>query len=136
VAGPNTATIRGSERPSVILDSFTAYVIAVDGKRVMAGEKGWNTPLVIPAGRRTLGVEFERGSYHGRADLLLNAAPGGRYELRFDTDVQTYGPNTYVDFWVVNLASGKAVTEIKRGPISLSGTSGTYIPVPIIVPRG
>ena len=134
--GSSTATIRGSERPSVILDSFTAYVHAVDGKRVMAGEKGWRTPLVITAGQHTLAVEFERGSYHAQAELSLNAAPGAEYEVRFDTDVQTYGRNSYVDFWIVNARTGKAVTGIKRAAVNLAGGSGTYIPIPIVVPAG
>lgn len=133
--GSSTATIKGSQHPSVILDNFTAYVFAIDGKRLMSGRKGWNTPVTIASGQRTVAVEFQRGDYKGRTEISFNAMPRVAYEVRFDSDVQVYGANSYADFWIVNLSSGKAVTGIKRAAISLAGGTGTFIPIPIVVPR-
>lgn len=124
------ATIRGSEEDVPLLDGFTAYVLAIDGKRVMAGRAGWRTPLSIASGRRRVAVAFQRGVFNAQSELVLEASSGAAYEIRYSTDVRLYGTNSYCDFWVVDLATGKAVTEVRRAYISRSGSaSSIYIPI-------
>ena len=126
------ATIKGTEKPSTFFDNFTAFLLAIDGKRVMAGRKGWNVPLVIAAGHHTITTEFNRSVYVARTEIDFDAAKGTAYEVRFEGDVALYAGHTYVDFWIVNIASGKPVSAIKRGSMS-GGSSSTFIP--IIIPR-
>src|SRR5256714_3539241 len=128
-AGAGTASIRGSEKPSTFFDNFTVYVVSIDGKRVMAGRKGWKVPVSITAGRHTLTVEFNRGDYRAHTDIDFNAVAGANYEVGFDSDVKLYGSNSYVDFWVANTATNKPVTGIKRGSVTLSNAGGTFVPI-------
>lgn len=128
-ASGTLATIQGSQENSTFLDDFTAYVIAVDGKRVMAGRKGWGSALSILPGNRNITVAFQRGVFNAQADLPLVAESGGQYEVRFTSDAQLYGANTYCDFWVVDKATQKPVTEIRRGVIG-----GGQMMVPVYIP--
>ena len=127
-----TASVRGSQSDSALLDDLTAYVIAVDGKRVMAGRAGWRVPLTITAGKRRVGVAFQRGAATALAEVWLDAEPGREYEVRYVTDVTLFGTNTFCDFWIVNRASGEAVTEVRRGFVSRSGAPGTFYAPPVV----
>ena len=134
-AGAGTATVRGSEKPSTFFDNFTAYIVSIDGKRVMAGRKGWKVPVPIMASRHTLTVEFNRGDYRARTDIDFTAVAQANYEVGFDSDVKVYGSNSYVDFWVANTATNKPVTGIKRASVTLGNAGSTFIPIPIFVPQ-
>ena len=123
----SSATIIGSQENSSWADDFTAFVIAVDGKRVMAGRKGWNKPLHLSPGNHHLDVEFNRGVFVANAKLDLTAHAGGTYELKYSTDVAFNGANTYCDFWVVDTTTGKSVTDIVRGPVG--GAQAAYVPI-------
>ena len=126
------ASIKGSQTERHILDDFTAYVIAVDGKRVMALRKGWNAELPILPGARTITVAFQRGAFNAQADLSLDAAAGSKYEVQFVSDVGLGfdDANTYCDFWIIDLATQKPVTEVRRGIIGGGGQTA----VPIFIP--
>jgi hypothetical protein len=115
------AHVRGSEESSMLLDNFTAYVAAVDGQPVSAGRKGWATPLEIRSGRRSLTVEFVRGVFSSRADLPLEAAPDANYEVRFTTDAQLFGRNSFCDFWIVDLGTGATVTAVAKAQVTKGG---------------
>lgn len=97
-----------------MLDNFTAFVCTVDGKKIAAGRNGWNLPLGIDAGHRILEVEFNRGVFVARAELELEAAPNAHYELKFATDAQLFGNNSYCNFWVIDATTGQTVTSIKK----------------------
>lgn len=100
------ATITGSEESSTMFDNLTAYVTAVDGQTVAAGRQGWNTPLSLPAGLRRLTVEFSRGVFSARAGLQFTARPEAVYQLKFATDAEVFGKNSYCEFWIVDTATG------------------------------
>lgn len=127
-AGTPVAKIKGSEEKSALLDNFTAFVLLVDGKRVMADRKGWDTPIALAEGRHALTVEFNRGVFTAHADFELEAVAGAAYEVKYETDVKLYGSNRYVDFWIVDSATNKAVTSIKRGQVG-GARSGGYVPI-------
>ncbi len=123
-APAGTAVIKGSEESSLLLDDFTTFVAAIDGVPVVAGRKGWSTPLELKAGRRTLTVAFVRGVFSARTNLELEAAANARYELKFTTDAQLFGHNSFCDFWVVNLDTGQTVSPITKASVKKSDGSG------------
>jgi hypothetical protein len=125
------ASVVGSQQNSTLLDDFTAFIISVDGKRVMTGRKGWSTPIQIAPGQRTITVAFQRGSFNAQAELPLQATAGTSYQVQFTSDVHVTGANSFCDFWVIDSSSKKAVTEIRRGVVSSSGQSMTPIFLPI-----
>lgn len=132
-ATAESSTIVGSQENSSWADDFTAYVLAIDGKRVMSERKGWNKPIRISEGPHRLTVTFVRGVFNASANLQLDAKAGVAYQLKFVTDVGINGTNTYCDFWIVDTSNEKPVTEIVRGPVS-GGGNGAF--VPIFIPSG
>lgn len=112
------ATITGSEESSTMFDNLTAYVTAVDGQTVAAGRQGWNTPLALPAGQRRLTVEFSRGVFSARAELQLTARSEAVYQLKYATDAQLFGKNSYCEFWIVDTATGQRATSPLRTPLT------------------
>jgi ABC-type Fe3+-hydroxamate transport system substrate-binding protein len=118
------ATIQGSEETSTLLDNFTAFVTALDGQPIGSGRKGWNQPITFVPGKRRLAVEFIRGTFYARTELVLEAKPGAAYELRHASDAQVYGEHTYCEFWIVDLATGEKVTPAKRTSLGKVTTGG------------
>jgi hypothetical protein len=126
------ASIVGSEEHVAILfDNYTAFILAIDGKRVMAGRPGWKTPIVLLAGKHTITAEFNRGVFVARADLELDAKTGGRYLLSFTSDGHGMSQHTYCDFWITDTETKKPVTSIIRASTSGGGGGGF---VPIFIP--
>ena len=119
--GATTATLTGSEVPSPLTHNQTAFVVSVDGKVVVAGKKGWNVPLLVEACPRIIDVQMSRGDFVSQSYLELNAAPGGHYILKFDSDVGLLGNNTYCDFWFADAVTGSPVTSKQRGSIQGGG---------------
>jgi hypothetical protein len=132
-AGVPVATIRGSEERSVLLDDFTAFIVAIDGRVVMAGRKGWDTPIPIEAGYHSLNVKFARGVYYAREDFDLDAVAGANYQLRHTSDVKLFGNHSYVDFWIEDMATSKAVSPVKQASVA-GGDSSAPPFVPIFIP--
>lgn len=114
VADTRPATIQGSEETSTLLDNFTAFITALDGQPIGSGRKGWNQPITFVPGKRRFAVEFVRGTFYARTELVLEAKPGAAYELRHASDAQVYGEHTFCEFWIVDLATGEKVTAPKR----------------------
>ena len=108
------ATIKGSEESSTLLDNFTAFVRFVDGQPVSAGRKGWNQPIELKPGPHRLTVEFTRGSFFARTELVLDAKPGAAYELRQVNDAQVYGQHSFCEFTITNLATNEKAGAPKR----------------------
>src|SRR6476659_8053070 len=67
------ATLLGFREKGAGSTDHTAYVLAIDGKRVMAGSQGWSTPLPIQPGRHDITVAFQSGPFNTQADLQLEA---------------------------------------------------------------
>jgi hypothetical protein len=130
-AGVPVATIRGSEEKSALLDDFTAFIVTIDGKLVMAGRKGWDTPIPLETGHHLLNVKFARGVFAAHADFDLDAVANANYQLKYVTDVKLYGNNSYVDFWIIDMACSKAVSPIKQAFVAGGDSPGF---VPIIIP--
>ena len=108
------ASIRGSEETSTMLDNFTVFIAAVDGEPVAAGRAGWNAALPLKAGPRRLTLAFVRGVFTAQADVQLTAASEASYEVKFASDAQLFGKNSYCEFWIVDAATGLPVTARVR----------------------
>ncbi len=118
-AGP--ATIRGSEESSTLLDNFTAFISAVDGQAVAAGRAGWDTPIELKAGRHVLTVEFKRGVFSAQTQVEVVAVAKANYRLKYTTDARLFGKNSFCDFWIVDLATNRTVTETKKAAVVKGG---------------
>lgn len=97
-----------------MFDDFTAFVVAVDDQVVGAGRDAWNTPVALPAGPHRLKVAFNRGVFVAAAELSLAARSGAAYQLKFATDAEVFGKNSYCEFWIVDTATGESVTAPHR----------------------
>lgn len=124
VAALAPATIQGSEETSTLLDNFTAFITALDGRPIGSGRKGWNQPITFAPGPRRFGVGFIRGAFTAHSELTLEAKPGAAYELRHASDAQVYGEHTFCEFWIVDLATGEKVTPVKRTGLRKVTTGG------------
>lgn len=110
------ATLIGLKQKGALPDDErTAYVLAVDGKRVMLGQRGWNSVLLIQPGQRNVTVAFQGGAFHTQVDLQMQAVAGGNYQIQFSTDVQLFGANTYCDLWIIDIATQKPASGIGCG---------------------
>ncbi len=101
----------------MLLDNFTAFVASVDGRKVEAGRNGWNTPLSIDVGHRRLGVEFNRGVFYAKGQLEFDAVANARYELKYATDAELFGKNSYCNFWVIEVQSGQTVSLVSKAAV-------------------
>lgn len=118
VAELKPATIIGSEETSTMFDNFTAYVLAIDGQVVTAGRSGWNQPLAIKAGPHRLTIAFIRGIFTAQTDVQISAQPEAVYQLKFATDAQLFGKNSYCEFWIEDAATKQKALEPRRVPLA------------------
>ena len=121
---PPPASIRGSQETSALLDNFTVFITAVDGRSIAAGRTGWDRPVPLKPGRHRLTVEFNRGVFLARTELQLDARPGAAYEVRQASDAQVYGSHSYCEFWIVDRATGRKATPVKRSTIGSAKPGG------------
>jgi len=119
-AAARFATIVGAEEKSLLLDNFTAFVAAVNGRPVVGGRSNWDKQVTLPAGHCRLTAGFIRGNFHAQAELEFEAKADTSYQLQFKTDAELFGKNSFCDFWIVDLATGQPVT----GKIQVTVTKG------------
>lgn len=100
-----------------MLDNFTVYVAAVDGVPITAGRSGWSTALRIKAGPHRVVLGFSRGVFEARTEMSFTAAGATAYQVKFATDAQLFGQNSYCEFWIEDAATGAAVTKRHRVPL-------------------
>lgn len=112
------ASITGSEESSTMLDNFTVFLTAVDGVPVAAGRQGWDTRLSLKPGPHRLTLGFNRGVFSAKADLELIAVSGASYQVRFATDAELFGNNSYCDFWIVDTATDQPVSARVRSGLT------------------
>ncbi len=109
------ATLVGSQEVRVVDSNAVAYVSAIDNKHVMPAKLGWNKLLPIQPGLRNVTVVFTGGVLDTQIDLQLLAVAGGSYQVQFRWPTKgLIGRRAYVDLWIVDMATQKPVTEIRR----------------------
>ncbi len=111
------ASIVGTQESSILFDNFTAFITTIDGRKIAIGRDGWSVPLEIETGRRTLDVEFNRGVFYAKGRLEFDAVADAKYELKFITDAELFGHNSYCNFWVIDTSTGKTVSMISKGSV-------------------
>lgn len=111
------ASLRGSEETSTLLDNFTAYLVAVDGAPVTGGREAWDKPVMLKAGLRRVSLAFARGVFAARAEVEFTATSRTAYQVKFATDAEFLGKNTYCEFWIVNIATGQPASAKVRAPL-------------------
>lgn len=111
------ASIRGSEETSRLLDNYTAYLVAIDGAPVSGGREAWNKPLPLKPGPHRVGLAFARGVFAARAEVEFTATSRAAYQVKFATDAEFLGKNTYCEFWIVDLATGQPASDKVRVPL-------------------
>jgi hypothetical protein len=117
------ARVVGTQESSILFDNFTAFITAIDGRKIPMGRDGWNVPLEIETGHRTLNVEFNRGVFYARGRLEFDAVANANYELKFATDAELFGHNSYCNFWVIDTATGKTVSLISKDSVEKIATA-------------
>jgi len=100
-----------------MLDNLTVYVVSIDGRTVAAGRDGWSLLLPLKAGPHKLRVAFVRGVFSAQADLEFTAKAEAAYQIKFATDAQFLGKNTYCEFWIEDTATGRAMVAPNRVPL-------------------
>ncbi|HVU17418.1 MAG TPA: hypothetical protein VHD32_10855 [Candidatus Didemnitutus sp.] len=119
-AGGESAMIKGSRSLTadfLLIPSWkTAFIYSVDGKIVPAGQPGWETEIPIPVGPRTVHVTYRDATSAESTDLQFTAAAGGNYVVKFESPFLLSYTRTvgYVDFWIADAATGKAMTATVR----------------------
>ena len=72
-----------------------------------------------------LGVECRFSNFLARANLLVEVDAGSTYQLRITVDYEEAADGRrYCDFWVVDQATGKSVTQVYRRQFT-GGKSGS-----------
>lgn len=108
------ATLTGSEQTSAMLDNFTAYVTAIDGVPVAGDRQGWKTPAPLKAGPHRVSVSFIRGVFTAQAVVEFVAVSEAAYQVRFATDAELFGKNSYCEFWIVDTATDQPASPRVR----------------------
>jgi hypothetical protein len=98
-----------------LFDDDNTYVYAIDGKKVMLEKKQWDQPVFILPGARDVTLGFEKGVHMLFAKVRLDVAPSASYRAASTCKTGFLGNFEYCDFWLVDTATGKAVTDVVRG---------------------
>jgi hypothetical protein len=124
--GAETAVIQGMRRRMGFLaDDHLGYILLVDRKFISNARRGWDKPIVLEAGKRTLTAEYTYGPFTARADIVLEVKPGASYQLRIMNGTEGADGSRFNDFWIVD-ASGRVVSQVQHAPIS--GGNSNYNP--------
>ena len=111
--------VKGTQTWGLLGSGPTAFVFAVDGKRVPQELQKWNELLPIKSGRVDLEIGLQSGALRRTVHLDCKIAAGELYEIRFQVAADPSVPTKrFCDIWIVSLSSDIAVTPLER--VSLS----------------
>ena len=127
LATNQTATLVGSIREEWLFDEY-AFVTDINGKRVKNANENPNKEIVIHEGRNVVALAFNTSTMVATTRIEFEAVRGHAYKVGFLSDVVA----DYCDFWIVDIQTGKAVSDVARGYIPKN--TPTYVPMPIYIP--
>ena len=106
-----------------------AYAFMVDMLWVQDAADHWAHPLALSPWHHTIGVEYSYSNFIARAHLPLEAKAGVTYQIML-ADGHEDGPDArlYCEIWIVDTATGKAVTQVYRRQVT-GGKKGTIFNV-------
>jgi hypothetical protein len=111
--------VKGTQTWGLLGSGPTAFVYAVEGKRVPNEFEKWNELLPVKAGRVDLEIGVQSGALRRTVHLDCKIAAGELYEIRFQVSADASAPaKKFCDIWIASLSSDIAVTPLER--VSLS----------------
>jgi hypothetical protein len=99
---------------------YTAYVYAVDEKRLVAPRDKWSSPLQVAAGNRQLKVVMKRRGFVAFLTFDVMIEAGKAYEVCFAGKVSPVSGAGYCAVWISDRASGRQVSAVQM-PESAGG---------------
>jgi hypothetical protein len=126
---PTTAaTIVGSKNETaLVLEDQRIVLSSVDGGVTRVGKHSWDQPILVPPGRRVLGLMFMQGSLFGQIAGPATLEAGKTYVVR----AQTTGDRVAM-LWLEEQDTRAPVGE-KLATRLIAGGGATF--VPIFIPR-
>jgi len=104
------ATIRGYRTGTIWFDQYrTVSVKAIDGQPVKNSQNLWRQGLPLASGQHRVAVRYERERWAAEINATWKAEPGSAYEVRFKQTPKV------LDFWIVDLTTGRAVPNVSWG---------------------
>jgi hypothetical protein len=98
-----------------LFDDDNTYVYAINGKKVMLEEEQWEQPVFITPGSHDVTLGFTKGAHMLFAKVHLTVAASTAYKAMSTCKTGFLGNYEYCDFWIVDSATGKAVSDVARG---------------------
>ena len=99
-----------------LFDDDNTYVYAVDGQKVMLEKDHWDKPVYVLPGERAITLGFEKGAHMVFAKVSMLVAESKQYKAVSACKTGFIGNYEYCDFWIVDVSTGRAASEVTRGP--------------------
>jgi hypothetical protein len=114
------AHIRGSfiVESGVIAINHVGFVLMVDDKVEQNGPELWNRSLALSPGWHKITGEYRQSVFRPRADFKIEAQPGTSYELEIAPSDEGSEERPFCRISIVDAATGKPITAIKRCNVS------------------
>lgn len=125
--GAPAASVKGSNltEEGLFGSEHRGFVTMVDLKTVPGAADHWSEPIGLSPGKHTIVAEYHYSNFMARAYLPLDARAGINYQLMIKNGHEDSPEgHLYNDFWIVDLATGKPVTQIYRRQAT-GGKKGT-----------
>ena len=125
--GSAAATLRGSaiKEGGLFGSEHRGFVSMIDLRTIPDAAQRWVEPIAVSPGKRNLTVEYSYSNFMTRAYVTFDAMPGVNYQLMIkNTREPTAEVRMYNDFWIVDLATGHAVTPVYHRQVT-GGKKGT-----------
>ncbi|MFV5659469.1 hypothetical protein VXR58_04475 [Acinetobacter pittii] len=122
----HTATIVGNLYDRKYVADTIAFVFAVDKKKVTEGYYKLKEPLILQAGEHDLQIWCGRGAFNYTNLIKVNIEPKKTYQVDYELN-----PNNRKGcaFWIIDLETKKAVTELVDGVELWRANPITYRPI-------
>lgn len=131
-AGASMATLKGSRitEGGLFGDEHTGFVNMIDLAPVHDAADHWDQPITLTPGKHAIMAEYRFSNFKARMNLVLTATAGGSYQLMIKHGRESLPDGRLsCDFWIVDMATGKAVTPVHRAQV-MGGKKGTIFNVP------
>lgn len=100
------------------------FIGMIDLKSIPGAIDRWSDPIALAPGKHTIVAEYRFSNFMTRAYLPLDAQAGVTYQLMIRNSRDAVQDRSYNDFWIVNSATGDAVTPVYHRPLT-GGKKGT-----------
>lgn len=126
-SGKDVAHVKGSSinEGGLFGDVHLGYVTMIDLQPIPDAMHRMDEPIALTPGRHVIAAEYRFSNFMARAYLPLDAEAGATYQLMIKNGHENTPDGRLInDFWIVNTATGKSVTQIYRRQAS-GGKKGT-----------